>query len=260
MDSFFNKVKRVSKRKLFYATHYLLTGERPKKLLFNHLPKCGGTSLGYFIQNHYAANRTFMIRNPLHESIKKFKSFSESEKNHYDLIIGHISHFLINDVSKDMIKTTVLREPIDRILSHYFYAKNEPSHYLNALINSENLSLADYVQHKDVHEVRNYYTNHFSKLELTDRFSSDEDAYKQAMINIEEYDVVGTLENFDIYTKSLQELVGFKSNYEKRDLYKTPIRKAVDEIDEKTLDIIKKHNQFDIEFYNHIKKVLTANK
>ena len=39
---------------------------------------------------------------------------------------------------------TVLRDPVDRIASHYYYAKRYPTHYLHKEITGRNMSLQDY--------------------------------------------------------------------------------------------------------------------
>ena len=111
------KIKQEIKREIFSY----FSKENPNKILFDHLPKCGGSSLNKYLEMHYPRRRTFSIDGYHPEvSVEKFKNLSKKNRHGYDLVKGHLAHELLDYVHPECLKVTVLREPVDRIISHYY--------------------------------------------------------------------------------------------------------------------------------------------
>ena len=83
-----------------------------KKILFDHLPKCGGTSLNKYLEVNYPSQKIFSINglNP-RVSIDEFKKLPISKRYEYDLVKGHAGNQLLDYVHPGCLKVTVLREP-----------------------------------------------------------------------------------------------------------------------------------------------------
>ena len=112
-----------------------MSKNKPKKVFFDHVPKCGGTSVTDYLQDHYLRRKTFSVKtHDASASIESFKTKSQETRYKYDFVKGHNAHKLIDHVNPECIKVTVLREPLDRIISHYYYAKRVPAHYLFEII------------------------------------------------------------------------------------------------------------------------------
>ena len=79
--------------------------------------------------------KTFHINgaNPI-SSTNYFRQLSEKRRFKYELVYGHCAQKIIEYIDPYSLKITVLREPIDRIVSHYYYAKSNPNHYLHKQI------------------------------------------------------------------------------------------------------------------------------
>lgn len=45
----------------------------------------------------------------------------QSQRHRYRLITGHLTDDLLSDVHPDMIRITVLRDPVERIVSYYWH-------------------------------------------------------------------------------------------------------------------------------------------
>jgi len=104
-------------------------------IVFLHIPKTGGTTLSKLIEKMY---NTYLI---WHQSEGDFRSLSPEEREHYRIIIGHtnLGMKLHEYVTQPCAYVTILRDPIERILSLYYYICESPWHTSHALIRSKSL-------------------------------------------------------------------------------------------------------------------------
>ena len=129
---------------------------RPERLLFDHLPKCGGTGITHYLLQHYPGRLVFRTdsRHPL-QSVDGFRSLPVSVRLGYQLIIGHEAHRLLDDVHGETNTLTVFRDPVDRIVSHFFYVRQDRDNYLHDRVVNGNIDLDGYVSLELSSELRN---------------------------------------------------------------------------------------------------------
>lgn len=106
-----------------------------KKILFVHMPKAGGQSVINSIYHEVFKGVTpkwLYVGNPTES-----ESFAQAEENELaslDFIGGHISLQVFKEKLgasfKSFFSFCVLRDPIERAASLYFYIKSEPAHFL----------------------------------------------------------------------------------------------------------------------------------
>jgi hypothetical protein len=228
--------------------------KQPARVIFDHLPKCGGSTLNKYLEIHYRESRIFRINgnNPM-KSIDDFKALSSAKKNKYKLIKGHLANRLFPELDERFIRVTMLREPIERIVSHYYYAKRNSNHYLNEFILKNDISLKEYVQSGKSEELVNWYVSHFSGFSIAEMKENPADALKVALQNIAKYDLVGLTESFNQFTEELKKIAGFKISYNNQKENVTQGRTAVSEIDSESLEAIKSMNQLDVQFYHQVR-------
>jgi len=228
--------------------YYLFSRSNPKRILFDHLHKCGGSSLNKYLEAHYPRRKIFSTNGRKPEvSIEKFKSFSAAKRHSYELVRGHLANQLINYIHPNHLKVTVLRDPVDRIVSLYYYAKESPKHYLYPIIHGSKMTLEDFAASNVSVELKNRYVTHFSGLTLSEVEGSPEKAIDTAAKVLKSYNVVGFLENFSIFTDVLSLEAGLRNPYQNKKVNVTSKRATIDEIGRFTFDIIEKNNYLDID-------------
>jgi hypothetical protein len=89
-----------------------------KRLYFHHIPKTAGTSLREFmIDRAGAANVAPMLRGgQLRDALRDYSRFT--------VITGHLTPFPGDTLPSDRATVTLLRNPIDRVLSSFYFERN----------------------------------------------------------------------------------------------------------------------------------------
>jgi hypothetical protein len=89
-----------------------------RKLIFLHIPKTGGASLREWLRANYGSETFF----PAH-LVPGQLAFSIEELNQYSLFCGHLDWSGLDCVRGDRFLFTLLRKPLDRIISNFCYWK-----------------------------------------------------------------------------------------------------------------------------------------
>ena len=236
------------KKELAYRQH------KPSPILFDHLPKCAGLTIIQYLLTQYPQRVTYITdeRKPS-KSAKKFKSLSVESRHGYHLVVGHCTHQLLDYVHPDSIKLTIFRDPIERIISHYFFVKQYKRHYLHQKIVESNMSLEDYATSELSCELRNFYISHFSGLLADEINLNPEKSVERAVSVLEQYDVIGFQDDLTSAMNKLQNLAHLCQPFEDRVFNKTRNKKTVEEIPTKTKKSIAQANSLDVELYNRLK-------
>jgi hypothetical protein len=116
---------------------------RKKTVIFIHIPKTAGTTFGNIIKRQYLPSARFPIYSS--QAFDHFKDLSQAQKSKIRLLHGHIPFGYHKMLAQPSLYITFLREPVDRVISHYYYVRQHPEHELYDLVVNQNLSLKDYV-------------------------------------------------------------------------------------------------------------------
>ena len=216
------------------------------RIAFLHIGKTAGTSFTSFLQTLYPKEKIY------NGSLQEYLNFDDSKVLDYDLYLGHSGFNLLENKSADII--TFLRNPIDRLLSLYFFwqkisNKHPPSkhfHLANELDivsffdlgfgNSKDnigirLAIANDTQNTQAWQLASNHTTknrtHYRKLKLT-----DDELFKMAITNLDKMAFVGLTELFDDsiehFCKKYPQYSVLKNNIPKKNI--TADRKKTEDV------------------------------
>ncbi|WP_082305073.1 sulfotransferase family 2 domain-containing protein [Persicobacter sp. CCB-QB2] len=229
--------------------------KQPHRLLFEHVPKCGGTSVVTYLRQQYPGFQTFSMDNraPL-ESVELFRKLSEEKRFQYRFLYGHQAHLIKDFVHPATKKFTILRDPIDRMVSHYYYVLRRPTHYLHQAVIEQQLDLKDYITLEISKELRNNYVHRFTQLEEGQMLELGDAAVDMAFqVLTQEYAYVGLLEQLEQDLAVAKKHFNFISAFKPVLANATAGRIKVEELDTVTLERVQELNRLDILLYQRIK-------
>lgn len=119
-------------------------------LIFLHIPKTGGTTLNHILQNHFSPGRIYATSaNPLHPagSPEDLATLPDQQKVTYDLLIGHMGFGLHQQLPRLATYATILRHPIERLLSNYYHEARDPRSQHHTAIQSGQMDWQTYLNH-----------------------------------------------------------------------------------------------------------------
>src|SRR6185436_7498297 len=112
-------------------------------LVFLHIPKAAGSTLDSLLAQRFDPARTLTIRNSV-KQIEELKALSGEERAKLDLIKGHFPYGIHEHLPRPCEYITMLRDPVERMISHYYYVLRTRGHYLHELVTTKGIGLKDY--------------------------------------------------------------------------------------------------------------------
>ena len=219
------------------------------KLIFQHLPKCGGSTFRRIIYRMYQSKNTFSINviNDVKLNTEDFINLSLEKRDQVHLLHGHMKFGLHKHMTGNPKYITFLRKPEERIVSYYEFVLRSPTHRLYKQIINDKMSLYDFVTKINQGDVNNGQIMFISGIEDTEELMLE-----KALENIEtHFSFVGTVEKFNESLILLKRKYNWPIPYY-RVLNKTKNRKPMESIDNKTLEAINNLNKGDTILYNKI--------
>ncbi|MGG6242670.1 sulfotransferase family 2 domain-containing protein [Nodosilinea sp. AN01ver1] len=223
-------------------------------ILFTHIPKTGGTSI----------KKSLIVSQDIERyRFTGFASIFLKDIGNISFLEGHypygVHHFLRNSNRKYYF--VILREPLDRAVSYYYFVRQcDTLHYRHPnLEDVKRYSIGEFYKHEKYKNIQTKFIagfpcNKISK--ILPRKIAAGTILKHAKKNLEfHYNFFGFLENIDFCQEILSKDLNL-SNFKVKDLSKvTQNRPKLDDLDQKSRDVILEANLLDLELYNHAKKV-----
>lgn len=226
-------------------------------LIFFHIPKTGGITLQSLIKKQYKKPEIFITDGAhVKESILEFKKLSEEKRSKLKVIMGHMPFGLHTYIPHNSNYITILREPVNRILSEYCFIRESSEKVLQSFRNKAiNMGLREFVNKKvcgDNFQTRLLSGNaNFNRIETADCPIELLDIAKENIKN--HFEVVGILERFEETLALLKIRFNWDiSNYSKHNRTLSRIQKK--DLTKDELKTMKKRNRLDIKLYEFAKK------
>ncbi len=230
---------------------------KEETVIFFHIPKAAGMTLSRIIERQYWPTSIFTISGVHSEiSVDAFKQLPEGLRRKIKAIKGHMGFGLHEYLPQPSTYITMLRDPVDRIVSHYHYALQRGTHhYLYHSITSKHMTLADYASSGISPELNNGQTRLLSGVESLNKLTNFEpctsEMLARAKSNLKQYfSVVGLSGRFDESLIILKKVLGWNNIYYHR-RNETKNRPRKEDVSEETRNIIRKQNELDIELFEY---------
>ncbi len=171
-------------------------------LLFLHIPKTAGTTVLTFLERQYKPGEVFRLnwQGPAHCQL-------EALTRQHRVLAGHISFGLHRKLGRPCRYITLLRNPIDRIVSFYYFALSYPDMYIHET--ASRMSLAEFAQSNVSAELDNHQVRLLCNKGDAPIGSITASDLRQAKQNLQRhFDVVGVQDNVSGFLNALSTKFG----------------------------------------------------
>jgi Galactose-3-O-sulfotransferase len=124
-----------------------LAGMNHKALIFLHIHKTAGTTLNRILDWQYNPFSIFTI-DPynIRATADRFKSLPEQRRRRLEVVRGHLFYGIHKYLPQGGNYITMLREPVARLLSTYYFILRRPLHPLHWKFKNERLGVRDLIR------------------------------------------------------------------------------------------------------------------
>jgi len=240
---------------------------RDRILIFLHISKAAGSTLHNILEKQYEdTGHFFTAGGPENKDRERILQLSSKEKERLGVVRGHVNYGVHELLTKPSVYITMLRDPIDRIISLYYYLKRDQNHYLHRRCISENWTLEDYIlkttendngQTRALAGALDVYSFYNGERPFIPFGECTDELREKAIKNLRQFLVVGLAERFDETLILLKRMLGweFPPLFVKQNI--THNRPQKDDIPETTIRLIEKYNTLDIELYRFVTELFT---
>jgi hypothetical protein len=246
-------------------TFFLRRSPRPRpeapRLLFLHIPKTAGSTLRRIIERRYGRRAVFSVGEATGADIDRLAGMTPQQLERIRAVVGHFPfglHALLPDASTYV---TLLREPADRIVSHFYYAARTSESPLFAEIEATGRNLRRYVEEAPAAAwFNNGQTRLLGSIDPRDAAPADRSTLDRAKARLlSDFAIVGLAERFD---ESLARIAarfawppGTRYGSEKISTNRVPLS----EVSAEDLAVIRTRNALDEELYRFARELFERN-
>jgi hypothetical protein len=146
-----------------------------KKLYFLHIPKTSGTSTTAALNQIAIQKKIKMLGPVLLDHLIENPKWTKS-----DILVGHLGLLPLNYIYEYF---TILRDPLERLYSHYSHIKRSPGHYLHNVVAGEELDFENYLLDKRLTNLNfNMQTRYLSCTPVSDNLDKKGSHQEKAQI------------------------------------------------------------------------------
>jgi Sulfotransferase family len=219
----------------------------PDHLIFLHIPKTAGSSLYSVIQRQYPPGQMYVIAKV--SETEKFRVLPEQKRNSVRMLMGHLpfgTHGAFTEGATEYF--TLLREPVDRVMSNYFHIYSDPAHHFHRQLHAKKYTLCQLLETGKILNLNNCMTRFLSGDAKRKYDECDHAMLEKALVNLSAFALVGLQENFELFLVRLMERYRWKNPYHFKKRISTA-RIAVHDVDKITRGCVEHYNKLDIELY-----------
>ena len=227
-------------------------------LVFIHIPKTAGMSLRETLLANRAPHPSHRILHPI-DDYRALAAMPAEYRRALGLIEGHQYFGAHELVEQPCHYLTMLRDPLERILSYYSFVRSWEPHHLHRTINDGALTLLDCLRGKLTVELDNFQVRSLTSLRRihipfggVTRSMLDE-----AKAHLDTFAAVGLTDRFAESVDHFCSVFGWPRS-PITTINVSPRRVRHQDLDDSTLDAIRASNDLDQELYEHARLLFAA--
>jgi hypothetical protein len=210
-------------------------------LIFLHLPRTAGTTFASILRRLYGPDAVLELYGAGPE--EGWDALAPEAAARIRVVTGHFAFGVHERLPQPSRYITFLRDPVDRVISHYRYVRSQPGHDLHDA--AMRFGLAEYVESCGAYEPNNDQTRLWAGTELG---PSNAEMLPAAERNLAGA-VIGLTEAFDASIVSMSRTFGWRLPfYVRRNA--TPDASS-GALDPEVREHIRSRNALDAELYDH---------
>ncbi|MCA1726855.1 MAG: hypothetical protein LC722_04135 [Actinobacteria bacterium] len=214
--------------------------DRPTAI-FLHLPKTGGSTLHRIMERQYPDETIYSIGLPIPERLKVFKALPAEERAAIRMLRGHMEFGLHEWIPRPAVYTTILREPLERSLSHYSRARSRGR--------TGGMGLVEFLDSGRRIDLDNGQTRWLSGDGFVPYGSVAPQMLERAKANLETFAAVGLQERFEESVLLIAEALGWIRPLVGRSANVTPGRTALQDLTPEERGALSRRNELDEALY-----------
>lgn len=225
-------------------------------IVFYHLPKSGGTTLNGILRRNYRPEEMVECGPDTYAFIAEMKTWPAERLAAVRLLQGHFPFGVHELLPRPARCFTLLRDPVERVISYYYHARRDRGHYLYDLIHDNNWSLPELLDSGVALMMNDGQTRLLSAVWGEAPFDGvEEGMLARAVENLRSCAVVGLTEQFDLSLLLLQRAFGWRHiGYARANVGVDRPPSAA--LGAKTLEAVRRYNRLDLRLYDEARRLL----
>jgi hypothetical protein len=214
--------------------------------IFIHIPKAAGTTFNSILNRNFTKKEILKFPHHKYQNIEFIKEeFQKKDISQVKIISGHMKFGLHRELKLNHFSyVTMLRNPLERMVSHYYYVLKHPTHYLHS--EAKNLSLEEYI----LSDISDEHQNAQTKYLAGNDAGTNLKILTKAKQNIEDhFSFVGLSEEFDLSLFELKPILGLKRIIYKKRNVNSHSKNLI--ISPEAESLFKERNELDYELYGY---------
>jgi hypothetical protein len=176
-------------------------------VVFVHVPKTGGMTLASILARQFRAAAAYQLEGPLTAARQELRRLPLERLRNLRLVGGHVPFGLHECLPRPARYVTLLRDPVERLVSVYYYGRLRPEWPIHRQIHDRGWTLDDFIASDAAAEFHNQQTR---MLAGGDGLDDAPGALERALEHLgQHFPFAGLMERFDESVLLYREVLGW---------------------------------------------------
>lgn len=228
-----------------------------KTVIYLHIPKAAGSTFSEMLRLKYQGQNMVQLLGESGE-LEAFKAQPAAKRQDLKLVMGHFPYGLHRVLPGECTYLTVLRHPVDRVVSHYYFILRHQNNYLHQRVTQEAMSLEEFIDSQLTWELDNLQTRMLGD-GMSLRFGQvGQDNLDLAKERLRNMDLVGLVEEPHKTLVMLKKTLGWRTVPRVGKVNVTRNRPKLADVAPEVVRKIEKLNNLDMALYQEAARLLDA--